>query len=294
MTITELAGSWSFDPWIVLTASIASIAYGRGLVDLRRVGGAFMPWWRPAAFYLGVLASLAALISPVDALSERMFFFHMVQHLLLVFVAAPLILLGAPLLPVSRGLPAWVRRNTVVRGARSRSVRWILHYLSHPMIAWSAFVVTLWSWHMPPLYTAAIENGAVHVLEHAAFMSSALLFWWLVIDPAPFRARIPYLGRFIYVVLALTQSLPLAAMLTFASEPWYEPYAAGSGLWGIGPLEDQQIGGLIMWIGAMAAYFAAVAALFVVTMKKDEEETQRREAALAGGPAPAAQRVSSG
>ena len=289
-----MASSWSFDPLIVLTAGVASIAYGRGLLDLRRVGGSFMSWWRPWAFYLGSLAALLALISPIDALSERMFLFHMVQHLLLVFVAAPLILLGAPLLPITRGLPAAVRRNTMVRGARSHSVRWALRYLSHPMIAWSVFVVTLWSWHMPPLYTAAIENQGVHVVEHVAFMGTALLFWWLIIDPTPFRARIPYLGRFVYVLLALTQSLPLAAMLTFASEPWYEPYTVGAGLWGIGPLEDQQIGGLIMWIGGMITYFIAVASLFVVAMKKDEEETDRRQMALAAGPASVAHRVSNG
>ncbi len=290
----EFAGSWSLDPVVVATAGFASVAYGRGMVDLRNLGDAVISWWRPYAFYAGILAALVALMSPLDALSERMFLFHMVQHLLLVFGAAPLILLGAPLLPMTRGLPAILRRNTVVRGARSRNTRWVLHYVSHPMVAWSAFVVTLWSWHMPPLYTTAIENELVHALEHAAFMGVGLLFWWLIIDPTPFRARIPYLGRFAYVVLALTQSLPLAAMLTFASEPWYEPYATGSRIWGIGPLEDQQIGGLMMWIGAMIAYFTAMAALFVVAMKKDEEETERRQTALAAGSMPVARRVSNG
>jgi putative membrane protein len=279
VSAAELATAWTFEPLIVLTVGSVVIAYTRGLTTMRPLKDHVIGIWRPVAFYTGIAAVVAALISPIDALSDRLFLFHMIQHLLLVFVAAPLILIGAPVLPMMRGIPDRVRRVTVIPGARSSVVRSLARFPTHPMLAWTAFVISLWAWHMPPLYTAAIESELAHIVEHGTFVMTALLFWWLVIEPVPFRGRIPYLARFAYVILALTQSLPLAAMLTFTSEPWYEPYIASGGLWGIDPLTDQQIGGLIMWVGGMVSYFIAVAALFVVVMKKDEEDTIKRQIA---------------
>ncbi len=284
MSAAELVRAWSFDPIVVLTLGLAFVTYTRGIFTMRPIKGHVLGPWRPAGFYVGIATAFLALSSPIDSLSDRLFAFHMTQHLMLVFVAAPLILLGAPLLPMLRGIPPGLRRITVIPGAQSTQIRFVARQVTNPMIAWSAFVVALWGWHMPSLYTAALESETVHILEHASFMGTALLFWWIVIDPVPFRGRIPYLGRLVFVILALTQSLPLAAMLTFTSEPWYEPYVASGDYWGIDPMTDQQIGGLIMWIGAMIPYFIAVSALFMVAMKKDEEATRKRQLEVAGAP----------
>ena len=284
MRVAEAATAWTFEPLVLVTIGVALITYTRGLMSVRPARGQFVGRKRLLSFYAGIFVAFVALTSPIDELSEDLFLFHMTQHLLLVFVAAPLILIGAPLLPMMRGIPAGFRRVTVIPGARSRVIRSLGRNVTHPMIVWSAFVVALWAWHMPPLYTAAIENELIHIAEHASFIGTALLFWWLVIEPTPFRGRIPYLGRFLFVILALTQTLPLAAMLTFTTEPWYGPYVASGGVWGIDPMTDQQIGGLMMWIGGMVSYFIAIAALFVVGMKKDEEDTRKRQLALAATP----------
>jgi len=281
VSTTELALSWTFDPLVVLALGLTVVAYTRGIFTMRPLGDHVLGTWRPVAFFTGMVFAFLALSSPIDVLSDRLFAFHMIQHLMLVFVAAPLILIGAPLLPMLRGIPSGVRRITVIPGAKSTQVRFLSHQLTNPMIAWTVFVVSLWGWHTPSLYAAALESEAIHILEHVSFIGTALLFWWLVIDPVPFRGRIPYLGRLAYVILALTQSLPLAAMLTFTSKPWYEPYITSGGYWGIDPMTDQQIGGLIMWIGGMVAYFVAVAALFTVAMKKDEADTRKRQLAMA-------------
>ena len=281
MSTAELAFAWTFDPLVVLALGLTVVAYTHGILTMRPLRDHVFGTWRPVAFFTGMITTFLALSSPIDALSDRLFAFHMIQHLMLMFVAAPLILIGAPLLPTLRGIPSGLRRITVIPVAKSTQVRFLSHQLTNPMIAWTAFVVSLWGWHIPSLYAAAIENEVIHILEHVSFIGTGLLFWWLVIDPVPFRGRIPYLGRLVYVILALTQSLPLAAMLTFTSEPWYEPYIASGGYWGIDPMTDQQIGGLIMWIGGMVAYFVAVAALFVVAMKKDEADTRKRQLAMA-------------
>ena len=282
MSAAELARAWSFDPVVVLILGLVFVTYTRGIFTMRPIKEHVLGPWRPIAFYVGIGSAFLALSSPIDTLSDRLFAFHMIQHLLLVFIAAPLILVGAPLLPMLRGIPSGLRRTTVIPGARSTQVRFVARHVTNPMIAWAAFVVALWGWHMPSLYTAALESETVHILEHASFIGTALLFWWLVIEPVPFQGRIPYLGRLVFIILALIQSLPLVAMLTFTSEPWYEPYVISGGYWGIDPMTDQQMGGLIMWIGAMVPYFIAVSALFMVAMNKDEADTRKRQMAMAG------------
>lgn len=280
MTGTESILYWSFEPFAMIPLAFAIIAYTRGVVASRPKNIRVLVWWRVASFYAGATAIFIALASPIDGLGERLFVFHMLQHLLLVFVGAPLVLLGAPAWAMTRGLPSGLRHWTVVSLARRRAVRGLARLLTHPMVAWSLFVFGLWAWHLPPPYASAIERDLIHVLEHTFFMGTALLFWGLVIDPVPLQSRLPYVGRLVYVVLALTQGLPLAAFLTFTSVPLYEPYASGAGLWGITPLVDQQLGGLLMWVGGMVPYFIAVAALFVVMMVRDEAAMRKEEEAL--------------
>jgi putative membrane protein len=205
---------------------------------------------------------VVALVSPLDGLSESLFAAHMVQHLLLLLVAAPLLVLSEPLAPLLWALPrekrialaGWTRRqHGLGRGWR---------VVNRPLVAWLLATAILWIWHLPALYDAAIRNAAFHALEHGCFLGSALLFWWVL----PRRGRRQAMSGgagVLYLFAAGMQSSVLGALMTFAGSAWYGAHTATTASWGLTPLEDQQLAGLIMWIPASVIYLAAAAVLFV-------------------------------
>ena len=278
--LNEILLSWSWEPLTLFLVGLLGVTYFRGWRGLRPLKLRVVTNWRVLSFSTGLLLLLLALISPLDTLGGQLFAFHMTQHMLLTHVAVPLILLGAPVLPVVRGMGYGIRRVTVIKLAKVPLVRYSFHILIHPLFGLSVFVAAIWAWHVPSAYSAAINNDFAHIAQHASFITSATIFWWAIIDPTPIQGKVPYLARLVVVVLALSLTFPLAAMLTFARIPWYEPYIAQSSLWSIDALTDQQIGGLIMWVGGIAPYFAAIAGLFIVAVRRDEEDTRRTSAAL--------------
>lgn len=266
--------AWSWDPLAIGGLGFVALLYARGLASTRRGRRQALPWWRPVLFYLGLGTILLAIVSPLDELAAHLFALHMVQHMLLIMVGVPLVLLGAPVLPLMRGTPYAVRSRVLGPLARRGEVRRLGRFLTAPLVAWPLHVMTFWSWHLPGLYDAALENEAVHILQHVSFLGTAVLFWWNIVDPAPFPGRLSYLGRFAYLILALIQTTPLAAALTFASAPWYRPYVGGPRLWGLDPLTDQLIGGLIMWVAGWALYFIAFSILFFIAVSKEERAAE--------------------
>ncbi|HTJ60185.1 MAG TPA: cytochrome c oxidase assembly protein, partial [Candidatus Saccharimonadales bacterium] len=159
------------------------------------------PAWRAALFLLGLASLIAALASPIDAIALQLFSVHMVQHMLLLVVATPLLLAGAPVRPLLRGLPLAVRRTVVRAFARNTAFRALVHLLRRPLVAAALYVVGLYAWHVPGLYDAAVLDPTIHVIEHTWFLVTALLFWSVVIDPVPFRATLPYAARIPYLLL---------------------------------------------------------------------------------------------
>ena len=141
------------------------------------------PWWRTTLFFLGLATLVLALASGIEIVAGDVFSIHMLQHMLLTTLAAPLLMLGAPIRPMLRGLPAIARRTVVRPIAGSHAVRGLMHLLRHPLVAVGIYVGGLYLWHWPALYDAAVENPALHALEHAHFIIGALLFWSVVIDP---------------------------------------------------------------------------------------------------------------
>lgn len=270
--------AWSWDPLAWAGLVLLAVLYARGLARARPARLRVLAWWRPVLFYAGVGVLLLSLASPLDALAAHLFAAHMVQHMLLTMVGPPLLLLGAPVLPLMRGTPGAIRSRVLAPLARWRLLRRLAGLLTAPLAAWPLYVGTFWAWHLPGLYSAALESEAVHIFQHLAFLGTALLFWWNVVDPVPLRARLPYLGRFAYIIFALIQSTPLAAALTFSSTSWYRLYTQGPRLWGTDPLLDQQGGGLIMWMGGWTLYFIAFSVLFFVAANKDEAASQAEEA----------------
>lgn len=269
---------WNWDPWILAGLAAAAALYGRGLRRLwgRAGPGRGVPRLRAACYLAGLTSIFVALVSPVDAVSEELFWVHMIQHVLLMVVAPPLLVLGRPALAVLWALPREARRWTADRWRGWPALRSAWRVLTHPLVVLVLHVAALWAWHLPPLYEAALADDAVHHLQHASFFFTALLFWWVVVHVG--RGRLPGYGAAIaYVFATLLQGGLLGALLTLAPRPWYESQSAGASAWGMDALADQQLAGTLMWVPTGIVYAAAALLLFAAWLREAERRTARRE-----------------
>jgi cytochrome c oxidase assembly factor CtaG/cytochrome c2 len=255
----ELLRTWTFDPGVVIPMVASAVLYGIGVFRLRQASPRSVHRSDTIYFALGWCALVFALVSPVHAWGSVLFSAHMTQHELLMLVAAPLLVLGRPIVPFLWALPrSWAR--TFGRLSKIKIWQKTWRSVSNPFVAWLIHAIVLWAWHAPFLFQATLESEPIHALQHASFLFSALLFWWAVI-----HGRQRALGFGLAVLYMFTTALHsglLGALLTFANSIWYPIYAERTVAWGLTPLEDQQIGGLIMWIPAGLVYIAAGLALF--------------------------------
>jgi putative membrane protein len=247
---------WLLEPWVLVLLALSALWYALGVLRLwRNAGlGRGISRMHAAAFAGGWLTLVLALVSPLDALGARLFSAHMLQHELLMLVAAPLLVLGQPLAAWTWALsPA--QRQVVGRWTRVHwwAATWAL--LTDPLAAWALHALALWLWHLPSWFEAALHNEGWHALQHASFLVTALLFWWAVAG-GDARART---GGFamLYLFTTMLHTGALGALLTMAPTPWYPTYAASTGALGLDPLEDQQLGGLVMWVPGSVAYLIA-------------------------------------
>ncbi|HYC52256.1 MAG TPA: cytochrome c oxidase assembly protein [Gemmatimonadaceae bacterium] len=264
---------WTVEPLVLATIAILIVGYALGA---RGRGARRRPVasWRAACHWLGVASLFVALVSPVDALGELLFSGHMVQHLLLTMVAAPLLVLGDTGLVVLRALPlTWRRRVGFV--LRHRSVQYPWLFLSAPITAWILHTAALVTWHVPGPYELAIRNDTVHSLEHASFFLTALVFWWVVASPRP-RARLGFGAALFYLFTAATAAGVMGAAIALSSRPWYTAHDRWTGAWGMTPLEDQQLAGLIMWVPAGILYLVAITPLVIGALSTRLERASRR------------------
>ena len=202
----------------------------------------------------------------------------MVQHMLLMVVAAPLLLLGAPVRPLLRGMPRSWRVRIVRPIARSSVVRGALHLLRYPLIAGGLYVGGLYAWHVPLLYDAALRDEGIHIAEHLWFLSTALLFWSCVIDPEPFRATLPYAARIPFLLLAgAGQNTILGGLLAFSTRLLYTAYEGRPERYGIDAVVDQRVGGAIMWVPGDLIFLAAASGAFFLWLAEEERQQLRRE-----------------
>lgn len=248
----SLAG-WSIEPPLAYVA-LAGVLYWIG--GWR--GQAARDPLRTAAFYAGLTTIVVALDSPVDGYADFLFWAHMGQHVLLLTVAPPLILLGRPWPRMWRALPLGLR--TTVGRALARG-RWTapVRFLARPWPAWLLFTATLVAWHVPGAYDATLHSGSIHLLEHTMFFFTALLFWAHVIDPGPLRPRLDWPMRIAYVLGAMVVGWGLAIALVLAPDPIYAHYAALTHrAGGISALTDQQIAAGVMWVPGSLAYTIAL------------------------------------
>jgi putative membrane protein len=263
------AQAWVLDPWIVLPLLLAALLYWRGhnpAHGIRR--------WEARCYWSGWAILAIALVSPVHAMGEVLFSAHMTQHELMMVAAAPLLVLGRPLVPYIWAFPErW--RKSLARPFLSSGVQRVWRFASRPLQAWSLHGLALWVWHVPALYQATVSSNVVHSFQHLSFLLSALLFWWsLLRNP---RTQGQYGLAAVYVFGTALHSSILGALLTFANAVWYPVYSETTWSWGLTALEDQQLGGVIMWVPAGVLYTIAGLALMAAWLRESETRVRTRE-----------------
>jgi cytochrome c oxidase assembly factor CtaG len=273
-TVDALLFDWSFDPLPQILIIGSGLAYW---LAFRRVNAAHpsnpTPRRRLAAWLAGLVTLEIALQGGIEHYDTILFSIHMVQHMLLVLVAAPLLILGAPITLILRVATPEDRKRIVLPILHSRVVR----FFGHPIVAWVLFTVVMWGTHVTPLFDAALEDPLIHEFEHALFLGSALLFWWPVIalDPSPYRMSYP--ARMLYLFLQMPQSTFLAVTIYSATAPLYPHYVTLALSWGPGPLIDQQAAAALMWVWGDLTFLVAMLFVLAEWLRADEARTLLEE-----------------
>ena len=263
--------AWSLDPLVTLALVGLGATYLLAVraVNRRHPASPVRPW-RSAAWIGGLVVVALALEGSPDVYAGVLFSAHMVQHLLLTAVAAPLFALAAPVTLLLRVAPPATRGWLVLPILHSRLVGTV----GHPVIAWILFAGVMWGTHFSPLFDAALEDALAHHVEHALYLGAAMLFWWPVVAADPIRHRLGWAARLVYVGAALPWNSFLGVAITFAPQALYPHYATVDRAWGPTPLVDQQAAGAIMWVGGDLAFLAALL-LLVAGLLSDEERKGR-------------------
>lgn len=273
-----LTGGWSFDPLVWLPVLFAGLGYhlARRKVDREHPGNPVprFRWW---CWLAGLVTLLVALQSPIERYDTTLFSVHMVQHILLAMVAAPLLLLGAPMTLILRVATPQLRRRVILPFLHAR----LLRVLTHPLVTWSLFAIVLWGSHFTPLFDAALEDRGIHLLEHALYLGTALLFWYPVIGADPGPNRLPHGARVGYLALGMPFGTFLALAIFSSTTVLYPHYASLGRTWGPTPLEDQALAGGIMWAGGDGVFLLALVLAVAAWLRHEEREGRRIDDLLA-------------
>jgi putative membrane protein len=256
--------SWNIDPPALAAVAVGILYWTGNLRTFAPKRTAVERRWRTAAFYVALLCVIIALDSPIDGLSERLFWVHMIQHILLLAVAPPLIILARPWIRLWRPFPLAVRqslgRTFSQRGSGAPVLR-VARFLGTPTPSLVLFSVLLLGWHVPALFDATLRSSAIHITEHLCFFAAGMLFWKQVIDSPPLRARLAAPQRVAYIVGALIIGWVLALILALAPHPLYPYYAhLASRPGGISAFSDQQIAAGIMLVPGSLSFVIALLA----------------------------------
>ena len=279
MPAPELPGvllAWRFDLLPLIGVAVATAAYLWAVRQVqRRHRSNPHPRWRTAAFLGGMAAIVLALCSPIEAYEGQLFSVHMVQHMLLELVAAPLILLGAPVTLTLRVASPSLRRGLLTI-LHSRAVA----VLTFPLLTWLLFAAVNWGWHFSTLYDQALENAPLHYVQHATFLVAALLFWWPVVGADPGRWRLPYPVRLFYLFLAMPQNSFLGVALMSAPAVLFPHYLTTLRPWGPSAIADQNLGGILMWVFGDLVFLTAMGCVVAAWVRQEDRRTARLDARL--------------
>jgi putative membrane protein len=241
---------------------LAGWAYQRSFARVRG-----FPRVRRFHFFAGLTTLLIALASPIAVYEGSLFWMHMVQHLLLVLVAPPLLLLGTPVTLALRASSPSTRKR-LLRVLHSPALK----VLTHPVVTWSLFAFVMWMTHFSGLYDLALENALVHIGEHAVYLAAALLFWWPVVGLEPTAGRLRWPARLAYVVLAMPQQAFLGLAVYSSTTPLYAHYVTLGRGWGPAVLADQRLAGMVMWIVGDFLFLLALVIGIFAWMRADARE----------------------
>jgi putative membrane protein len=250
--------SWNVDALVLLNLATLGWLYAAGYRRLRQRTPDLrtLTPFHAAAFLLAMAVVALALLSPLDALSEQLGSAHMAQHMLLMIVAAPLFIAARPRVALSWGLPP--RWRTLV----GRALRWCAaDFFSWPWFTGILYAITLWAWHLPVAYQAALFDPLLHDAQHLSFFCVACLFWRILLVPTHRDCPHPFVAIGLLFFTAI-HSMLLGVFMTLAPQVWYEVYAARTEAWGISAASDQQLAGLLMWLPACLIYPAVAALVF--------------------------------
>jgi putative membrane protein len=254
-------------PSVIVGILALALLYGAAAASMRQ---RVLPW-QAAAFGGALAAIFFALNGPVDALADdRLFTAHMAQHLLLALVMPPLLLLGTP---------GWILRPSL----RVRTVRRLARFVTHPLVAFILYNSCLAVLHTPPVFEQIVRNEGIHIVTHLLLMITGTMMWWPLLSPLPELPRLPYPAQMLYLFLLLIPMAAVSAPITLASDVVYPWYLEGPHPWGLTPLADQVLGGLLMWVGA-GLYFMGVFSLMFFRWAQRED----RDEPVAGRPFAAA------
>lgn len=262
-SLAELFTNWDV-PWMAsLALAVVAIVYSIGWNRARKTRLEELPRWRLVAFLAGIVAIFVAISSPLDTLSESLLFMHMAQHFVLMSVAPPLIVLGAPVVPLLRGLPRPMIRACLRPLFGSRAIRSLFRVLMFPSISWMAMNAAYVGWHVPAAYDFALQSEAWHNVEHACFLFTSILFWWPVIRPWPSHQRPMQLTAVPYLLGADLVNTGLSAFLCFSGMLIYPSYASVERPLPISPLNDQIAAGSFMWVFGSLVFLIPVATIIM-------------------------------
>jgi putative membrane protein len=271
--------AWNWDPLILLGLGLLAWLYTRGLKRLWGKVGADQKVrrWQVACYFFAWGAIFVALVSPLDSLSEELSSLHMVQHMLLMVIAAPLFVLGSPTVVLAWAFPEW--RKGPAKALLTFTFRFPQRALFwQPLFLWTLFALTLWAWHHPVWYQAALRDPLVHNVQHLSFFVVACFFWRACLDPLSGRRLCPVVVL-PYLFATSVHASALGVFLALSPHVWYSDYADKTSAWGFTPLQDQQLAGLIMWMPACLIYPAMAAILFGVWIGDMPRRNEARNSA---------------
>jgi putative membrane protein len=262
---------WSWPAFVVIPLFLTAVLYSIGVTKMLRRATNRKPFvWPVFSFAMGWISLVIALDSPLHEIGEQLFWVHMTQHEILMLVAAPLLTLGRPLLPFLWAMPTAWREHAANLG-RSKSFKVVWASISAPLSAWLLSALGLWIWHVPWLFNQTLRSDSIHAAQHVTFLATGLLFWWPLTNRI---SSVGYGGGLAYVFTTALHTSVLGALLTFAPRPWYSSYIATAPAWHLTALEDQQLGGLIMWIPAGTLLLIVALVLLVKWMKESQTRWQ--------------------
>jgi putative membrane protein len=274
--------TWTFEPVTIGLLTLSVGLYARGVHAARRHSAGTQPfsWWQVAAFGAAIASLALALISPLDWLSDILFSAHMTQHEILMLVAAPLLVVGQPLLAFLWVVPA-SRRRLVAGYFRRPAVARSWRVLTGPVTVFVVHGIALWIWHVPALFEAALGHEGIHAVQHLSFLLTAALFWWAMIHGRYGRAG--YGAAVAYVFLTSLHSTILGALLTISPTTWYRSYEATAAGHHIDALADQQLAGLVMWVPSGVVFIVVGLALFAAWLGESERRVALGSTAASAG-----------